>query len=545
MSNSDYSPVNFAGGKIPLIRPASRLAIAETAIWSDSSSPVVLPSRKRLPSMPVIEMNLDSHFEGELDHLVGTQYGRYQYFHLRLTRPEDSELDYIKSIAPEHCHELLISELEIGSKRLNPHVHIFVHLKERKTLSWVDSLFIKSARPVGTRCRQQPADYYAGVSKHYFDNSLSVENCRCYVTKNGINWSHISSTAKFSRENVLQSVVATLDNVADNPESWLTLPKHVRTMKAKQLLGLPSDLVLPNIVLYERVHRELGELEGKCLFPELYQRNEAINVRKQYPALGNVRFCDGADVECWWVTGEPGTGKTGFMDMLYPLHYKKDKGTMYWESFNYVDQGVENPHQCVVFNEMDSLTDMTSFSSNKNSFDTIKNILDVYPFPIEIKHKAQQMVRPRRVIITSNTTIDNIMSIAELKSRPYHFSNDLFGLNISALDGAIKRRVKVIDIKELKETYNVFTFRRFPQLEFGGVFHCDFKDEIRREVLTIALDDDMSPADRILASKQLKKKYDELTIEKLKVWRYVPYEVVKASAIPIDIIALDKMLETL
>lgn len=91
----------------------------------------------------------------------------------------------------------------------------------------------------------------------------------------------------------------------------------------------------------------------------------------------------------WWV-GPTGTGKSKSVWELYPGHYAKEKNK-WW--CNYTGQDT------VVIEEADP-------KNMEHLADRLKVWADRYPFPGEIKGGRIEGIRPLKVIVTSNYTIE-------------------------------------------------------------------------------------------------------------------------------------------
>lgn len=108
----------------------------------------------------------------------------------------------------------------------------------------------------------------------------------------------------------------------------------------------------------------------------------------------------------WWY-GETGTGKSRDLWNLFPKHYQKSLNK-WWDGYQNED--------VVAIEEWSPKNDITS------SF--LKIWADRYPFSAEIKGGTLQKIRPKKIIVLSNYTIDDC----------FFLSNDL---------EPIRRRFKV------------------------------------------------------------------------------------------------------
>lgn len=128
-----------------------------------------------------------------------------------------------------------------------------------------------------------------------------------------------------------------------------------------------------------------------------------------------VGIMSGALQNEWWV-GPTGTGKSRHLWSLYPEHYQKSLNK-WWD-------GYDN-QETVALEEMDP--DHGSYLGH-----FIKIWADRYPFSPEIKGGSLRNIRPRRLIILSNYTIDECFSRIEdrdpIKRRfkVVHFPTSIF-----------------------------------------------------------------------------------------------------------------------
>lgn len=460
--------------------------------------------------------------------------GKYTIFHVRVNDVTDEELEAWKEMAKVHCRELTIGTLEIGRVHGRKHYHCHVHFMCQKTIYAVRKLMIPNEPP-----RMPGKDYWIGISLHYTNSEYTIEDNRNYCTKEGILYSYTrpdsrrkrsAEEADLSKEfnEAEQNLIEEFKTLPEKEDNMLLrtiegYPKKVRHAIAAKVLGVnKKDGV---IVMYEQIHRRYGANTAKAFFTETYHSTAGLSVRKAYPSTNTeVVYPKASEQEVWWITGGAGTGKTTLLNLLYPGAYTKNKGTPYWESFNYKDHSIMNPHMAVIFNEMDTVSDLLQFSQNGKSFDAIKNILDVFPFPVEIKHSAQVTVRPRRVLITSNTTIDSLMTFTHLQSRHDQgiSSNPIFGLDVSVLRNALLRRTKVINIRQLMDMVDCFCMPKMNNIDFGGVFACFLKDTIKEGLTNIVRTHFNDPFSLSKHVEEFRLDMEARTIDYLEKFRWQP-----------------------
>lgn len=97
----------------------------------------------------------------------------------------------------------------------------------------------------------------------------------------------------------------------------------------------------------------------------------------------------------WWV-GPTGTGKSRLLWELYPDHYSK-KINKWWDGYK--------RQEVVAIEEWSPEARLTT--------QALKTWADHYPFPGEIKGGGMQGLRPRKIIVLSNYTIEQCFERAE------------------------------------------------------------------------------------------------------------------------------------
>jgi hypothetical protein len=100
-----------------------------------------------------------------------------------------------------------------------------------------------------------------------------------------------------------------------------------------------------------------------------------------------------------WLEGKSNAGKTHLATTMFPGAYEK-KANKWWCRYN--DQEV------VIIN------DVSPFQK-KDITDHLKIWADKYPFPVETKGGGMQGLRPRKIVVTSQYTIDEVWEDAETR----------------------------------------------------------------------------------------------------------------------------------
>lgn len=167
---------------------------------------------------------------------------------------------------------------------------------------------------------------------------------------------------------------------------------------------------------------------GDCI--RLAEAGDMKTIKSEYPRIFLTHFktimsirafnstpLDGTLEHEWWY-GPTGTGKSRKAWADYPDHYSKAVNK-WWDGYYGED--------VVVIEEWEPKNEMTAAK--------LKIWADRYPFPAEIKGGTLSKVRPRKIIVTSNYTIDecfpNPQDNGPLKRRfkVVHFPPGIFQLH--------------------------------------------------------------------------------------------------------------------
>lgn len=485
----------------------------------------VEPTQRWAPPTPdndpldVTELNNEEEFPSST---------RARIWHIRINGLSPEDIEDLKSRLLPHARSLVIGVREHGKVHSQGHHHIHFHGLEQMRKSTLVGLL---------------GALLIDMEGWYIAPARDPSKNRAYCSKNGVLFEFDKPSVVPAMKRAHESEdeeggdgewenrqwsSALLNMEFPTPYSMVALiqvlPKQERHDYARFLTGHHKKAAPMNV--YETVHCRFGHIAGLALLPEVYYGTVGTNIRKLNVNPLSVEFPSSEEQEIFWIHGKAGTGKTSFTSMLYPNHYVKNKGTQYWESYNFLDHSKENQHMCVVFNEVDIVSDLTAFSENGKSFDTIKMVLDIKPFPIEIKHKNQELIRPRRIYITSNTTLDCLMTSAQMLARHDTPTNTLFGLDTEVLRAALKRRVKEVSIEDLLEQYGLYCFAPMTGLPFGGVFPKHLRVDINKELRNACRTFYTDHLGRYEEVARIRRKYEAETVEFLKPMRWVNYELI-------------------
>lgn len=123
-----------------------------------------------------------------------------------------------------------------------------------------------------------------------------------------------------------------------------------------------------------------------------------------------------------WLMGNPGTGKSALLQLVYPQYFNKNLDTKFFDRFD------EKVHTHVLLQDVDHT------SLEKLGVQFFKSICDEAGYPIDQKYKTPQIVR-LCVLVTSNFAIDDVVP-EDMKGRIENLR-------------ALKRRFWMINIRDL------------------------------------------------------------------------------------------------
>lgn len=129
--------------------------------------------------------------------------------------------------------------------------------------------------------------------------------------------------------------------------------------------------------------------QGDLIYIQTTYPKEYILLKSKLESLYEppTSIIDGELLHEWWV-GTTGTGKSRLLWELYPDHFHK-KINKWWDGYQY--------QEVVAIEEWSPDNAITAAS--------LKIWADRYPFPGEIKGSTLQRLRPKKIIVLSNYTI--------------------------------------------------------------------------------------------------------------------------------------------
>ena len=147
------------------------------------------------------------------------------------------------------------------------------------------------------------------------------------------------------------------------------------------------------IVAVEAAQEGRFEEIPRDIYLRLLNNCHKLAVMHQKP-IPNLLECCGR-----WVFGDSGTGKTYAVERVAPVHYKK-MCNKWWDGY----QGEED----VVIEDFDIVHEALGHH--------LKIWADIMPFIAEVKG-GSMLIRPKRIFVTSNYSIEEIWGVGKEKTR--------------------------------------------------------------------------------------------------------------------------------
>lgn len=142
-----------------------------------------------------------------------------------------------------------------------------------------------------------------------------------------------------------------------------------------------------------------------------------------------------------FIYGTTGTGKSSSINYLFPDCYRKIKNNEKWDSYF----NLKDAHKVVYFDELD---DLDTLEKCCGGFEGLKTMAEVYPFAVRQNYGNRElMIRPERIIITSNYTPSQIFS-----------QENRYGKKMNNMETKLKqfyRKFKVWHISEWQKHNNI------------------------------------------------------------------------------------------
>lgn len=328
-----------------------------------------------------------------------------KYWHFRVNDLSQEQYDKLVKL---DCDYIIIGELEDNKVRSGKHYHAIIQFKRSVRPAKAKSLILYNDK-------LHTADWYLGTKYH---NSTS-EQFIYYSIKTGIRYER----GKYSQQAYHKEHEADKKLIAQSNDPNLALKNYT---EAKNRLrfekGAQGDLDW------------FAEHDCKYMLTAEFNR---LLVWAQPDAKKNLEELDNI-----MIVGKPNCGKSSAVDFIYPNCYRKIKNNEKWD--NYFNLNPD--HQVVYFDELD---DIESLEQCCGGLEGLKTILDVYPFAVRQNYGNRQlMIRPKKIIITSN------FSLSEILSTPNKYGRITSHLEMKLK--ALKRRFKCYTIEEFHKLHNIY-----------------------------------------------------------------------------------------
>lgn len=155
---------------------------------------------------------------------------------------------------------------------------------------------------------------------------------------------------------------------------------------------------------------EVIQITGKNAYTRLQELIEAKDVKTIKAEMPSVYFrhrtnilaeinaaqttVDKCELEHYWIYGEPGTGKTTSVEMLFPDAFTMDPDSGYFDGYNGQKQII--------------IPDIDNRMLRKIGLQKLKTMCDSTGFNANIKYAGGQKIKAQ-IIVTSNHSIDNCL----------------------------------------------------------------------------------------------------------------------------------------
>ena len=295
----------------------------------------------------------------------------------RFNVPTDEDLDLILQSVKSEAQQgkfrfALVSGLEIGTRPFQDdylirHVHLCLLYNNRVSKSSIlKNLSVKQGNGyyLVPRNRDFP---YSGWVKH-----------------------HTKKETKISEDSLKLFEYGELPT--DKPSSEAATTKRSDEEKKRKL----DDIIIEMKDMIEKGE----ETEAFRKFPRNYltygeKLKAMIHQRRDFfQSQGNPHI---------WLNGNPGTGKSALLQVIYPNYFNKNLDTKFFDRFD------EKVHTHVLLQDVDHT------SIDKLGVQFFKSICDEAGYPIDQKYKTPQICR-LCILITSNFSIDDVIP-EDLKGR--------------------------------------------------------------------------------------------------------------------------------
>lgn len=295
----------------------------------------------------------------------------------RVNVPTEADLEILlASVKSEYAagkfRFVLVSGTEIGTKPFQQdylirHVHLcLVYINRVSKASILKNLSIKQGNGyyLVPRTRSLP---YSGWVKHHKKVETKVnpeslclyEAGTCPVDKTGTSDQNVKRSDE-EKKRKLDDIIIEMKDMIEKGEDAEAFKKFPR-----------------NYLTY-----------GEKLKSMIHQRRDFFQTQ------GNPHI---------WLTGNPGSGKSALMQVVYPQYFNKNLDTKFFDRYD------EKVHTHVLLQDVDHQT------LEKLGVQFFKSICDEAGYPIDQKYKTPQICR-LCVLVTSNFSISDVLP-EDLKGR--------------------------------------------------------------------------------------------------------------------------------
>nr|WAE43060.1 MAG: replication associated protein [Cressdnaviricota sp.] len=289
-----------------------------------------------------------------------------KYWHFRINDTSDEQFELLKNL---ECEFIVIGAVEIGDVAKGRHYHCAIKFdRSYGKISVLRKVLYN---------KKLMDDVHWHLSPKY-KNSTQDQFIK-YVIKNGKDF---------------MKGIEFIEEEGDLEEGELPAPPVSKgEQKAKEKFEL-------SIIRKEKA--AIGDIEWFRENDFRYMASAEFNRLLVWAQPDETKCLDKLDN--YFIYGNSGTGKSSSIEFLYPGCYRKIKNNEKWDSYFNLNE----KHKTVYFDELD---DMDAIDKCCGGYEGLKTMAEVYPFAVRQNYGNRQlMIRPERIIITSNYTPSQIFS---------------------------------------------------------------------------------------------------------------------------------------
>ena len=345
-----------------------------------------------------------------------------RYWHYRTNNISQEHLNYLKTV---ECDWSFIGDVEVGEKAKGEHRHAVFKFSRSIRKSGV------AKKVCSKRENKHNEGGYWYLAAKYLDSSIAQ---------------FVKYVFKGKTENIVHGDVNQYLDIAGlkiDKTMVGDVPTHQIIEKKSKDEILAENAEKKKKLDDERFYRaSIGDITWFRENDRKYMCTADFNRQLVWAQPDATESLKDKNLDNYFIYGASGTGKSSSINYLYNDEklYKKIKTNEKWDSyFNLV-------HETVYFDELDSMEDI---EQAVGGYEGLKTMADAYPFAVRQNYGNRQlMIRPKRIIITSNYTPSAVFS-----------TPNRYGRQICHIDTVLttfKRRFKVMHISEWQKLNRIW-----------------------------------------------------------------------------------------